>query len=112
MVIFQERKRMDGYTFVCNVTDLSVGSMRTYTLMGRRVAVANVDSEFFAIDDMCSHEQCSLGSDGALDGNVVICGCHGGQFDVTTGQVLAPPAPTDVASYTVQVKDGGVYIKL
>lgn len=96
--------------FVCKVTELPAGSMRTYMVQGKPIALAHVDTEFFAVDDMCTHEQCSLGSDGALDGNVIICGCHGGQFDVTTGQVMAPPAPTDVASYKTTVKDDSVYI--
>ena len=96
--------------FVCKVTELPPGSMRTYMVQGKPIALAHVDTEFFAVDDMCTHEQCSLGSDGALDGNVIICGCHGGQFDVTTGQVMAPPAPTDVASYKTTVKDDSVYI--
>ncbi len=98
--------------FVCKVTELPSGSMRTYMVQGKPIALAHVDTEFFAVDDTCTHEQCSLGSDGALDGNVIICGCHGAQFDVMTGSVMAPPAPTDVMSYKTEVKDGSVYISI
>lgn len=103
---------MEDFVFVCKVTELSPGSMRTFPIQGKRIALANVDGSFFAINDTCTHEQCSLGSEGALDGNVVICGCHGGQFDVTNGHVMAPPAPVDVRSYETKTENEGVYIKV
>lgn len=101
---------MDNQTPVCSVADLPPGSMRTYGVGGRKIALANVDGEFFAVDDVCSHEQCSLGTDGALDGNVIVCGCHGGMFDVTSGAVMAPPPPSPVRSYPVKIVDDNVYV--
>ena len=103
---------MANVVSVCKVTELPTGSMRTYTVAGKKIALANVNGEFFAVDDTCSHEQCSLGSEGALDGNVIICGCHGGQFDVTSGAVVAPPAPREVSSYRTEVRDGKVFIQI
>lgn len=103
---------MDGYSLVCQVTELPNGSMRTFMVNGRAVAIANVDGDFFAVDDACTHERCSLGTDGALDGNIIICGCHGGMFDVTTGAVVAPPPPSPVKSYETAVENGSLYIKL
>jgi 3-phenylpropionate/trans-cinnamate dioxygenase ferredoxin subunit len=103
---------MEDYIFVCLVTELPPGSMRTYSVRGKQIALANVDGSFFAVDDTCTHEQCSLGSDGALDGNVIICGCHGAQYDVMTGDVLAPPAPRNVSSYETKIEDEKVMIKM
>jgi len=97
---------------VMQVSDLDPGTMKTVMVSGRNVAVANVDGEFFAIDDTCSHEECSLGTEGALDGSTVICGCHGAMFDVTNGAVMALPAPADVASYPVVIQDGVVYVAI
>ena len=34
----------------------------------------------------------------------VTCPWHGAVFDVTSGSVLGPPAPRDVASYAVRVE--------
>ena len=103
---------MDDFVKVATVAEIPVGRMKTVMVGGKRVAVANVDGEFFAIDDDCSHEECSLGSEGYLDGNVVICGCHGSNFDVTTGKVLSLPAPTDVTSYQTKVENGNIFVKL
>ncbi len=103
---------MDDYISALSISDLAPGTMKTVVVSGRSVALANVGGEVFAIDDTCTHKQCSLGTEGALDGTVVICGCHGAHFDVTTGKVLALPAPTDVASYTVKVENGQIFVKL
>lgn len=94
------------------VHDVPPGSMKTVRVGGKAVAIANVDGEVFAIDDICSHAQCSLGSEGFIDGNVVTCGCHGAQFDVTNGKVMSMPALTDVVSYPAKVVGQDVMIAL
>lgn len=97
---------------VCAENEVPQGSMKTFTVQGKPVAIANVDGEFFAVGDTCTHEQCSLGTEGALDGNIIICGCHGGMFDVTTGAVVAPPPPGPVTSYATERENGAIYIKV
>ena len=74
--------------------------------------MANADGGFFAIDDTCTHEQCSLAAEGTLEGTVVTCGCHGAQFDVTTGAVLAPPAPEPVKAYPLRVDQGNLVVEV
>lgn len=83
--------------------DIEPGELALFEVAGRRIAVANANGRFFAIDDTCTHEQCSLAKEGTLEGTVVTCGCHGAQFDVTTGAVLAPPAPQPVTTYRLRV---------
>ena len=103
---------MADFLKVATTAEIGSGTMKTLFVSGKRIALANVDGEFFAISDVCTHEECSLGTEGFLDGNVVICGCHGSTFDVTSGKVLSLPAPTDVASYETKVENGEVYIKI
>lgn len=103
---------MATYTKALNIDDLPPGAMKTVRIGEKAIALANVDGEFFAIDDTCSHAQCSLGSEGFIDGNVVTCGCHGAQFDVTSGKVMSLPAVVDVASYSVQVEGQDILIAL
>jgi 3-phenylpropionate/trans-cinnamate dioxygenase ferredoxin component len=103
---------MDNYFRVGVFTDFPLGTIKTVRHNGKNVAIANVDGELFAIDDNCSHEDCSLGTEGAMDGNVVICGCHGSSFDVTNGKVMSLPAPTDILTYEVKQENGEVWIKI
>ena len=97
---------------VARTTDIKPGELAVFDVEGVRIAVANASGRFFAIDDTCTHEQCSLAEQGTLDGTVVTCGCHGAQFDVTTGQVLAPPALEPVKAYPLRVGQGHVVVEI
>jgi 3-phenylpropionate/trans-cinnamate dioxygenase ferredoxin component len=103
---------MGIFTKALPLRELGSGTKKTIVVTGKKIAVANIDGKIFAVDDTCSHQQCSLGGEGFLDGTTLICGCHGAQFDITNGKVLSLPAPTDIVSYATQVKDGEIYIKL
>lgn len=102
---------MGGYVKVATRSEISAGTMKTISVGGKLVAFVNIDGEFFAVSDTCSHAQCSLGGQGMLEGSVITCGCHGAQFDATNGKVLSLPAMTDIVSYEVKVEDDDVFIK-
>lgn len=76
-----------------------------------KIAVANVDGEYFAFDDTCTHQGCSL-STGSLNGTNVTCPCHGSTFDVTSGEVVNGPASRPVMPYTVTVDGEEIQIEL
>lgn len=103
---------MEDFVKIASVAEIPHGRMKTVVVNGKRFAVANINGEIFAIDDTCSHEQCSLGTEGYLDGSIIVCGCHGASFDMTTGNVLSLPAPTNIGSYEVKVENGEVYIRM
>ena len=88
--------------FVGKVSDVAPGSLVAIELDGERVTVVNVDGRFFAIGDTCTHRGCSL-SEGELSGTVITCHCHGGQFDVTNGEVVGGPPQEPEKSYPVQI---------
>lgn len=91
--------------------DVPPGEMRHYQAAGEDVAVAHVDGEFHAFSDVCTHMQCSL-SEGDLEGTTVTCPCHGSEFDVTSGDVLAGPATEPVESYEVQAEGDELRIRV
>ena len=64
------------------------------------------------MEDRCSHADCSFSSDGELDGLTAICDCHGSEFDVRTGTVLAPPADEPIATYPVKLSEGHVLVDI
>ena len=97
---------------VRQATDVKPGDLAALEVAGVRIAVANVNGHLFAIDELCTHEQCSLAEEGTLEGAVVTCGCHGAQFDVTTGQVLAPPAVEPLRVYPVHVEGGQIVVEV
>ena len=85
-------------------SEIPAGSIVAVDAHGSRIAVANVGGNYYAFDDACTHEQCSLTEMGELAGTTVTCTCHGSEFDVRTGKVLAAPATEPVKVYTTRVE--------
>ena len=89
---------------------------RDWTWNGRarrskKIALFNVEGSLHAIDDTCTHRGGPL-SEGMLVGNEVTCPWHGAVFDVTTGDVVGPPAPSSVTSYRVRIEDDDVEVEI
>lgn len=93
-------------------SEVPVGGLTAVDVRGTRIAIANVGGTYYAFDDGCTHEQCSLTEDGELEGATVTCTCHGSQFDVRTGSVLAPPARVPVNVYPVRVQGDSLQIEI
>ena len=102
---------MAEFIRVASKGDVPPGQVRVVTVADRRLALCHVDGEFFAIDDVCTHDAGPLG-EGALDGYAIECPRHGARFDVRTGQVLALPAPRPVAAYPVKIEGDDVLVAL
>jgi 3-phenylpropionate/trans-cinnamate dioxygenase ferredoxin subunit len=73
------------------------------------IAVFNVDGEFYAVDDTCTHQDTSL-SEGWLEGCEIECPLHSSRFDLRTGRPNSPPATRALRTHRVQVKDGIVIL--
>jgi 3-phenylpropionate/trans-cinnamate dioxygenase ferredoxin component len=97
------------YIRVARVSDVPPGTVRQVEVAGHRVALANVDGQFYAVDDTCTHEEASL-SDGGLSGEILVCPRHGSRFNVKTGRVLSLPAVRSVAVYPVRVESDEVLV--
>ena len=78
---------------------------------GEIVAVFNVDGNFHAISDTCSHAEASL-SEGDLDGYFVMCPLHASEFDVRTGEVMNMPATSPVESFEIEVENGDLIVTI
>ncbi|MBA0045190.1 non-heme iron oxygenase ferredoxin subunit [Mycobacteroides sp. LB1] len=94
---------------VCAVDELTPGNI-TRVDVQPPVAVYNIDGEFYATADWCSHDRSSLSDEGFIDGGQIECGWHFARFCIKSGQVTAPPASQPLATYTVEVLDGSLYV--
>ena len=66
------------------------------------VVIFNIAGEFFAIGDLCTHDDGPLG-DGDIEAFNVVCPRHGAEFDVRTGKAVSMPAVVDIPAYPVRV---------
>jgi 3-phenylpropionate/trans-cinnamate dioxygenase ferredoxin subunit len=89
--------------------EVAPGQVRVFDVQGRGIALCNVDGDFYAIDDVCTHDGGPL-DQGEIDGHQIECPRHGARFDVRNGRALTLPAVRPVRSYPVQVEDGVVKV--
>jgi 3-phenylpropionate/trans-cinnamate dioxygenase ferredoxin component len=93
------------------IDDLPPGQARVVVGTDPPIAIFNVDGEFFATEDTCTHAKSSLAAEGYIDGDVVECGYHLARFCVRDGRVLTPPASSPLQTYAVSVSDGRIYVR-
>jgi 3-phenylpropionate/trans-cinnamate dioxygenase ferredoxin subunit len=87
---------------VASVADVPAGNVRVFQAGGRSIALCNLDGAFYAVDNLCTHDNGPLGEGTLYDGSVE-CPRHGARFDVQTGAVKALPAVRPVRTYLVNL---------
>lgn len=98
---------------VAALSDLPEGGALGVEAGGRRIAVAAVDGEVYAFDDVCTHRDFPL-SLGEVDpvACTITCEWHGAAFDLRTGAPTCGPTVRPVAVYSAWVRDGAVWVDL
>lgn len=88
-------------------------AMRAFEHEGRRVAVYHVGDQWYATDDICTHDYAHL-SEGWLDPDdcTVECPLHGSRFSLQTGAALSLPAFAPVAVHEVRVDGDDLLVAL
>jgi 3-phenylpropionate/trans-cinnamate dioxygenase ferredoxin subunit len=74
------------------------------------VLVLNLGGEYYALEDMCSHDHFPL-SEGVIEGEVITCTLHGAKFCARTGEVLCAPAYEPVHTFPVRVENNILQIR-
>lgn len=102
---------MGQYIKAAEPNELQPGKMKLVEAGGREIALCNVEGKYYAVDNVCTHQGGPL-CEGELEGKELWCPWHGASFDVTTGEVLSPPAYQNIACFPVRVTDEGVEIEV
>lgn len=79
---------------------------------GVPILLVGSDDGWWAIEDRCSHADCAFSADGDVVGHVVICNCHGSEFDVRSGAVLVAPATEPVQTYSLRSVAGRLEVEV
>ena len=96
---------------LCSTDDVADGAALKVEIGDLILAVFNVEGEFYVMDDTCTHGPGSL-SEGYIEGDVVECNFHNGQFNIRTGEVVSPPCMIPEKIYPVVVENGKVVIEV
>jgi 3-phenylpropionate/trans-cinnamate dioxygenase ferredoxin component len=91
---------------VCGRDDLAPGSARCFDVGGQRVAVVRIGDDFYAVGDICTHQNISL-SEGEVhpDTREIECWKHGSAFSLETGEPNSLPATRPIPVFTIR-RDG------
>lgn len=100
---------MSDFVTVARADELSPGERMVVQIGRTWVAVFNVEGQFYAIQDVCTHDDGPL-AEGKLIGCEIECPRHGARFDLRDGRVTAPPALVPVPVYDVRVQDGQIQV--
>ena len=94
---------------VAQVSELRGGEMMAVTIGDDQVLLTNIDGNFYAIDDVCSHAYACL-SDGDINGEEAECPLHGGSFNAITGEPVNPPAEAALRVIQVKIEGDDIFV--
>jgi len=97
------------YIPVASIDEIGDGERLFIEIDDRSIVVFNIAGGYFAIADICSHDDGPVG-EGDLEGFDVICPRHGARFDIRNGKVRSLPAFVDIPAYPVRIVEGQIEI--
>lgn len=89
---------------------LANGEHITVDVDGTQVAIFKLDNQFYAIEDICTHDGTEIAS-GELQGDEIICPRHGARFCIKTGAVKAAPAYEAISCFPIRIEEGKVQVR-
>jgi len=102
---------MTEFRKAARIEDVPAGQRKMVKVGGKRIALFNIDGNYYAIDDTCTHKGGPL-SEGQVAGTTVTCPWHHSSFDLRSGDAMTPPAEVGVSTYNVRVVDDDIEIEI
>ena len=101
----------DDWTLAAQSSDVPPGEPRAVVVEDTPVLLLRHEHGLHAIHDRCSHRGCPL-SDGEIDGEVVVCACHGSRFRLEDGSVERGPATAPQPVFDTRESGGQIQVRL
>jgi len=100
----------EDFLKVAESNEIAPSSMKVVDIAGEKVCIINIEGNYYAIGNVCTHMGGPL-NEGTLEGFEVECPWHGSKFDVRTGQPTKLPATQAVSSYEVKVQNNETLVR-
>ncbi len=101
----------EEWHLVAETNDIEEEDVLGVNVEGTAVAVYNVDGEFYATENICTHAFAFL-SEGIVIDDIIECPVHQGRFHIPTGKPKGAPVSAALETYATRVEDGKVYERL
>jgi nitrite reductase/ring-hydroxylating ferredoxin subunit len=98
------------WTVAANADDVVSGEPTRVLADDTPVMLLRRGETYSALHDRCSHRGCSL-SEGRVEGDAIVCGCHGSRFALDDGSVLQGPATAPQPAFEVRAREGRVEVR-
>jgi len=106
------------FTEAVAVVEIPPGNLKSVTLSGQKVMLANAGGTIYATSQKCPHLGANL-CKGKLTGTVLKCPWHGASFDLTDGRPTGPANmilfkmnTKGLTTYPVKIEGGQVLIEI
>lgn len=109
--MFNYTQQTENIEFVdiAPASELPNGERLFVEVEGKSIVIFNIAGQFFAIGDICSHDDGPVG-EGDVEAFNITCPRHGGEFDIRTGKAVQLPVVEDIPAYPVKVVDGMIQL--
>ena len=101
---------MSEWITVARAEELAPSERRVVDAGDAQIAVFNLDGQYFAIEDVCTHDGGQL-TGGIVEGDQIVCPRHGARFCIRTGAALSAPAYESTRTLPVRVENGEIQIR-
>jgi nitrite reductase/ring-hydroxylating ferredoxin subunit len=98
------------WTDAAAAADLTAGKPLAVVVADTPVMLLRHGDGLHAIHDRCSHRGCLL-SDGEVEGESVVCVCHGSRFRLADGAVERGPATVGQPSFETRESGGRIQVR-
>jgi nitrite reductase/ring-hydroxylating ferredoxin subunit len=102
---------MGEFIKVAKTSEIMPGTGKYVEAQGCAIALFNLDGDYYAIGNACTHRGGPL-AEGFIAGDEVTCPWHGARFKIPTAEALSPPAPKGVPRYNVRVEGDEIEVEV
>lgn len=93
---------------VAALDEIPAGGRKSIFVDDVPALLIRVADEYFAIEDVCSHDGQPL-TDGPVQAGQITCPRHGARFDLRTGRPMCMPATSPISVFAVELRADGIY---
>lgn len=102
---------MSEYVKIATVGEVPPNGRKLVEVDGVRIALFNLNGDYYAIEDVCTHDGGPLVEGEIINGHEVKCPRHGARFDIRTGAALSLPAFEPTTAYDVYIQGDDLLIE-
>ncbi len=102
---------MAQFVKVTTVDDVPPETMKGFEVENLDIVVVNTGGQVYALSNICTHAFCYM-SYGIIDGDAIICTCHGADYALEDGKSLSTMADKPLATYEIRINGNDISISI